>query len=251
MVALWVIVMAVGLIGMIICSKKQKSNPAMQPVAIVLFLVVLAGAVMLLKEMDVFGGGSSSILNSEMRFAESRGVKVAKYVAGIAGGKKVLFIADKNFEQGELGKRVIASIKENCGGNFVFDFIPVPQEMENNGVPVEEFMKAKDMDALLAKHTDAAVIISNIGLPQDARKMAYFKAPAASRAKLVLMNSGFSSNFDFLKALNKGDIEAIIVTAPKAKYDIKAPSNLDEAFKIRYLLVTKDNADQHKDQLPR
>ena len=73
MVVLWVAVMAVGLIGMIVCSKKQKTNPAIQPVAILLFLVVLAGAVMLLKSMDVFGGGNASILESEMRFAESRG----------------------------------------------------------------------------------------------------------------------------------------------------------------------------------
>lgn len=251
MVALWVIVMAVGLIGMIICSKKQKSNPAMQPVAIVLFLVVLAGAIMLLKEMDVFGGGSSTILNSEMRFAESRGVKAAKFAATLAGGKKVLFITDKSFEQGDLGKRVVASIKENCGGNLVTDFIPVPKEMENNGVPVEEFMKAKDMDALLAKHTDAAVVISNIGLPQDARRMKYFKTAADKRAKLILMNTGFSANFDFAKAVKKGDIAAVIVTAPGAKYDIKAPKDYDKAFAIRYALVTKDNVEKYKDQLPR
>ena len=251
MVALWVIVMAIGLVGMIVCSKKQKSNPAMQPVAIVLFLVVLGGAIMLLREMDVFGGGNSSILNSEMRFAESRGVKAAKFASPLAGGKKVLFITEKTYEQGELGKRVVASLKENCGGNLVVDFIPVPKEMENNGVPVEEFMKAKDMDALIAKHADAAVIISNIGLPQDARKMKFFRTPADKRAKLILMNTGFSANFDFAKAVKKGDISAIIVTAPGAKYDIKAPKDFDKAFDIRYVLVTKDNVDKYKDQLPR
>ena len=251
MVALWVALMAVGLVGMIICSKKQKNNPAMQPVAIVLFLVVLAGAVMLLKEMDVFGGGSSSILSSEMRFAESRGVKAAKFASSFANGKKVLFISDKSFEQGELGKRVVEAIKENCGGNLVTDFIPVPKEMENNGVPVEEFMKAKDMDALLAKHADAAVIISNIGLPQDARRMKYFKTAADKRAKLVLLNTGFSANFDFVKAIKKGDISAVIVTAAGAKYDVKAPKDFEKAFAIRYALVTKDNVDKYKDQLPR
>ena len=250
MVALWVVVMAVGLVGMIICSKKQKNNPAMQPVAIALFLVVLVGAGMLLNEMDVFGGGNSSILNSEMRFAESRGVKAAKFVAGIAKGKKVLFIADKNYEQGELGKRVVAALKENCGGNFVFDYIAAPKGMEENGVPVEEYMKAKDMDALLAKHADVAVVISNIGLPQDARKMKYFRTAADKRPQLVLMNTGFSANFDFAKAIKKGDIAAVIVTAPGAKYDIKAPKDFEKAFAIRYVLVTKDNVDQFKAQLP-
>ena len=251
MVALWVIVMAVGLIGMIVCSKKQKTNPALQPVGILLFVVVLIGAVMLLKSMDVFGGGNSSVLSSEMRFAESRGAKVAKYVAGIAGGKEVLFIADKNYAQGELGKRIIETLKKNCGGTLVVDSIAVPAEVESNGTPVEEYMKAAHMDALLAKHPQAAVVISNIGLPQDAGKMLFFKAPAAARPKLVLMNTGFSANFDFLKALQKGDIEAVIVTSPAAKYDIKAPGDLDKAFDIRYVLVTKANADKYKDQLPR
>ena len=40
MVAVWVGVMVVGLIGMIVCGKMQKSNPAMQPVSIGLFIVV-------------------------------------------------------------------------------------------------------------------------------------------------------------------------------------------------------------------
>lgn len=251
MVVLWVAVMAVGLIGMIVCSKKQKTNPAMQPVAILLFLVVLAGAVMLLKSMDVFGGGNASILESEMRFAESRGAKVAKLTAGLAGGKKVLFIADKNYEQSELGKRVVEAIRENCGGTLVIDSIAIPAKLADQGIPVEEFMKAKDMDALLAKHADAGVVISNIGLPQDAKRMKFFSTPAANRPKMILMNTGFSNGFDFRKALEKGDISAIIVTSPAAKYDVKAPSDADKAFDIRYVLVTKDNVAQYKDQLPR
>ena len=250
MVVLWVALMAVGLIGMIVCSKKQKNNPAMQPVAIVLFLVVLASAIMLLKEMDIFGGGNSSILQSEMRFAESRGVKVAKFAAPLAGGKKVLFIADQTYTQGDLGKRVVDAIKESCGGNLVIDSIPAPKDAADNGIPVEEYMKAKDMDALLAKHTDAAVIITNIGLPSDARKMKYFKTPADKRAKLILLNSGFVDKFDFVKHIKNGDISAIVVTAPKVKYDIKAPKDYGKAFDIRYILVTKDNVDQFKAQLP-
>ena len=252
MMMLWVAIMAVGLVGMIVCSKKQKSNPAMQPLAIVLFIVVLVGAGGLLNNMGIFGGANSSILDSEMRFAESRAAALAKFVAPTASGKKVLFIADQNFGQGDLGKRVLEAVKANCkAANFVVDSIPVPPEMANNGVPVEEFMKAKDLDALIEKHSDAAVVISNIGLPQDARKLAFFRKAADKRPMLALMNTGFAMNYDFLKGIQKGDIAAVIVTAPKAKYDIKAPSNLDEAFKIRYLLVTKDNAEQHKGQLPR
>jgi hypothetical protein len=106
------------------------------------------------------------------------------------------------------------------------------------------------MDALLAKHTDAAVVITNIGLPTDARKMKYFKTPADKRAKLILLNSGFVDKFDFVKHIKNGDISAIVVTAPKVKYDVKAPKDYDKAFDIRYVLVTKDNVEQFKTQLP-
>ena len=37
--------MFLALAGMIVCSKKQKTNPAMQPIAFVLFIVVVIGAV--------------------------------------------------------------------------------------------------------------------------------------------------------------------------------------------------------------
>ena len=52
MIAVWVAVMVVGLIAMIVCSKKQKTNPAMQPVALGVFLVVIVAAVMLMIETN-------------------------------------------------------------------------------------------------------------------------------------------------------------------------------------------------------
>jgi hypothetical protein len=68
--AVWIAMMVVGLVGMIVCSKKQKSNPAMQPVAFALFIVVVIGAVMLLKGM--MGGSNSQILNKEMALKNKR-----------------------------------------------------------------------------------------------------------------------------------------------------------------------------------
>ena len=59
-------IMVIALIGMIICSKKQKTNPAMQPIAFVLFIVVVIGGIMLLRETGTFGGQESSLLKNEM-----------------------------------------------------------------------------------------------------------------------------------------------------------------------------------------
>ena len=71
--------MFLALAGMIVCSKKQKTNPAMQPIAFVLFIVVVIGAIMLLKEMEIFGNSNSSLLSNELKFYSSQGYKVGKF----------------------------------------------------------------------------------------------------------------------------------------------------------------------------
>ena len=38
----------------------------------------------------------------------------------------------------------------------------------------------------------------------------------------------------------------MIISNPDAKYDVPAPSDPMKAFDIRYVLVTKENADQYK-----
>ena len=84
-----VAIMVVGFIGMIVCSKKQKTNPAMQPVAIVLCLVVLGAAAGLLwdKMGDSFTG-NSSVMKSEFAFLASRGYAAGTHLAKVAPGKR-------------------------------------------------------------------------------------------------------------------------------------------------------------------
>ena len=53
-------IMVLGLIGMIVCSKKQRVNPALQPVSFVLFIVVLVGAFLFLQTRGLFGGSRGS-----------------------------------------------------------------------------------------------------------------------------------------------------------------------------------------------
>ena len=50
------IVMFIALIGMIVCSKKQKVNPNAQPVAIALLIVVVICGFMMMQKTGVFGG---------------------------------------------------------------------------------------------------------------------------------------------------------------------------------------------------
>ena len=238
MKAVWIIMMAAGLIGMIICSKKQKTMPIMQPVAFGLFIVVVIGAVMLLKGML---GGDSPILNKEMAFAHSRGYMVGKFLKGKAAGKKVLFVADPSYAQSKTGGALLDGFKKAYGSeNVVLDNVKVKASEESS---IEEVMTAADMDALFAAHEDAGVIITTIGLPKKAKNMKYF-SKKGDKPVLFLLSSGIGGN-NLGKYIKNGTISGGLVNNLKADYRAEAAKTPEDTFKIRYVLVDSSNIDKH------
>ena len=234
------VLMAVGLVGMIVCSKKQKTNPALQPVAFVLFLLVVAGAVMSLKNM--LGGGTSEILSKEMAFSHSRGYVVGKFLAGKNAGKKVLLIADPLYGQSKTGGALIKGLKEGYGSdNVVLDNVK-PAKMSEE-VSIEEVMTPEDMDNLLAAHSDAGVVITTIGLPQKANRMKYF-SQKGEKPVIFLLSTGMGGN-KLDKYIAKGEIAGGLVNNLKADLRAEAKKNPEETFAIRYVLVTKDNIKEY------
>lgn len=237
--ALWIAMMVIGLIGMIACSKKQKTTPIMQPIAFGLFIVVVIGAVMLLKGMF---GGASPILNKEMAFANSRGYMVGKFLKGKAAGKKVLFIADPAYAQSKTGGALVEGFKKAYGSdNIVFDNVKVKKSSEE--ASIEELMTPADMDALLETHKDAGVIITTIGLPQKAKNMKYFTAKG-EKPVLFLLSSGISGN-NLGKYIADGTIAGGLINNLKADYRADAAKTPEDTFKIRYILVDQSNIKSH------
>jgi hypothetical protein len=110
-------------------------------------------------------------------------------------------------------------------------------------MPIEELMKAKDFDAALKKHKDAGIVLSLIGLPQDASRMASFKGKAPL---FFLMSTGMGTGKFVSAQIQKGTIAGVIVPNPKADYEAKAPSDPAKAFAIRFVLVTKENLAANK-----
>ena len=143
MIYLWVAVMVVGLIGMIVCSKKQKTNPAMQPVALGIFLVVIVSAVMLLMETGIFGG-NSNIIESEYAFMASRGHAAGAHLAKVAPGKKlVVIVEDSNYEKSPNTKNLIDLLAKAYGAEVAVEALDLPAVSDDNPQPIEERMKAK------------------------------------------------------------------------------------------------------------
>ncbi len=250
MVFVYGALMFLALAGMIVCSKKQKTNPAMQPIAFVLFIVVVIGAIMLLKEMEIFGNSNSSLLSNELKFYSSQGYKVGKYFAKNDAGKKVLFVVEPELVNSENIKGLVEAFSEGYGSNnVVIDTVVLPGNQAEAPMPLYMMMKAKDFDALLEKHPDVQIVVNTIGLPSDLHKMKYWKAKKDARPALFLLGMPSGRIDGLAEAIASGDIAGIVTSNPQAKYDVKAPSDPEEAFDIRYILINKDNVEQNKGNL--
>ena len=244
MIALWVAVMVVGLIGMIICSKKQKTNPAMQPVALGVFIVVIIAAVMLLKETNIFGSSNNAIMESELAFLASRGQAAGAHLAKVAPGKKIVVIAEPNYDKSVHTKNMIDLLKKTYGTeDLAVEALVIPGASDENAAPIEELMKAKDFDKVLDKHKDAGIVVSLVGLPQNAARM---KAFGAKGPVFFLLSTGMGTGKFVAAQMKKGTVAGVIVPNPKADYEAKAPSDPAKAFAIRFVLVTKDNLEANK-----
>ncbi len=224
MVFVYGFIMLVALVGMIICSKKQKMNPAMQPVAFVLFIVVVIGGIMLLKTTGTFGG-TNNLLENELAFYSSQGAKAGHYFAQNNAGKKILLLVEN--KENRNVQLLADALQKGYAGEVITDTLALKQQPDPNmGMPFYMYMKAADFDAALAKHPDAGIVVSTIGLPQDALRMKFWKTPADKRPVLFLIGTPSGQIAGLANVVAKGDIAGIIISNPDAKYDVKAPSDL-------------------------
>ena len=197
------VVMFIALVGMIVCAKKQQTNPRAQPMAIVLLLVVIGCGGFMLVQTGVLGSGETeTLIARELVYAKSQAVVLGRHLAEKYPGCKVLVIANQNYEKSRRQKKLIDGIKEGLGsgGELVaVDSLNIQMAPEGGGppgagpppemmMPLEEIMEAAHFDEVIEAHPDCNVIISLIGLPQDVGEMALWKIEdPEERAKIALL----------------------------------------------------------------
>ncbi|MDD5698439.1 MAG: hypothetical protein PHH77_07455 [Victivallaceae bacterium] len=245
------IVMVAALIGMIICSKKQKTNPSAQPVAIALLIVVIISGIYMLYKNNIFGSSNASMIEAENHFYASQGYMVGKFIAKNIPAAKVLVVENEDFQKSKREQGFIAALKEGLGNDNVnavaLEILNkpkrpagMPEDMPM--MPVMEMMTSKDFDATLNANSSANVVVSVIGLPRNASEMRLWKMPEDKRPKLILIGGGMTGSIKLAPAIQEGMVSAVIMISPTAKFDEEgAPSNYEDAFKKRYILIDKSN----------
>lgn len=242
------VVMFLALVGMIICSKKQKASPAAQPIAIGLLVVVIVCGVLMLYKTGIFGD-NNNFMEIENRYYASQGHVVGEYVNKNFAGKKVLVIMDRGYEKNPRTEVLIEALKNGAGSNLevTTDTLTLANarkgpEGEEFEMPLFETMTAKDFDAVLNKHKDVGVIVSTIGLPRDAKNMTLWRKK--DRPKLVLLSASDMRGYDGL--IKEGLINAIVVVGPDAKFTEDAPpKDIQKTFDLRYVLIDAKNVDKY------
>ncbi|MBN2450396.1 MAG: hypothetical protein JXR77_08400 [Lentisphaeria bacterium] len=265
-----ILVMVAAGIGMLIGLAKQKGGAEWgRPMAIVCIVIALVAALWNIIN-TARGKSGDGIVEKELRYQEIGGEKLAGYLAEKFPGSKVLLLAEptlgtgqpkvnpmvKGFKDAAGGKlTIVAEIRPEIPADKAKAFqaeSPMESGMEGSDMaemmpPLEYWYNAKIFDELLGKQSDFDILVTTIGLPQDARNSKLLK-DKAQRPKIAILNG---SIYDLKGAFTPDMLVAAITYNPKAEYDDKAvPRNLDEAFNKRFLLVTPENIAQIASQAP-
>ncbi|NLF16977.1 MAG: hypothetical protein GX595_06940 [Lentisphaerae bacterium] len=256
-----IVIMVVAVIGMFLGLSKQKAGAAWgKPLAVVSIIVAIVTAL-----WSMSGGGSSNeqVVDREIAFQKIGGKKLGLYLAEKHSGGKVLILTEPKLgAQAGKPNPLIEGLKEGLGTALtvvgeVSPEVPadkakafaaeMPMEGAPDGAmpgemmpPLEYWFSAKIFDDLVGKQSGFDVLVTTIGLPQDARNSKILRDK--DRPKIAVLNG---SIYDLKAAIRPDMIVGAITYNPKAEYDDKpVPKDLDEAFNKRFLLVTPDNLGQ-------
>lgn len=238
------VVMFAALIGMIVCSKKQKTNPNAQPIAMGLLIVVIVCGVAMLYRSGILGDANASRVAQENQFTASQGIVLGKYLAANNPGK-VLVLGEADYKTNTYTKTLVDALKKGIGqgADVVVDTVEIPGAKKPTGdpnmpdmmMPLMDTMTAKDFDRAVAKYPGAKVVVTLIGLPHDKSRMKLWRQK--NGPKIAMLNA----YGDLANLIKAGLICAVTVSKPKADYEAEYPGTPEKAFALRYILVTTKN----------
>ena len=238
--------MVAGLVGIVVCQKKQKTNPNAQSIAFIFLIVILAGAGVMI--YDTFTGEDRQIAQmqaNELAYSKSWCKVLSDYAGKNFSGKSAVIITEPKVEgtQKTIIEALTADLKAAGISSVDVEALNIPATGDE--APMMESVEAKHYNEIFDKKKDAAVFVITTNLPQDGKQLALLKCfkPGFDAKKQCLLMANQEVNM-FQKAIEKGIIRAAVVTNPKyqpTEEIKKAPSDPQAAFNERYILVTTEN----------
>ncbi len=244
-----VVFMAISLVGMIICSKKQNTSAIAKPIAVLLMVVVIGCAVTLLIKTGVIGNqATNALMANELKYSKSSYFILGKQLAEKMPNAKTLLLIDTVNPNDKRSGEMMQAFKDGAAGKLVFsaEITPMPEGIKPDPtgmmMPLSELLKAKDFNTVIGKYPTCNLIVSFIGLPRDIENLSVWSMPSDKQPKIALLNA---STYDLKNAIKTGAVIAAVTMNPAAKFDEKpAPKDVKAAFDVRYIMLTPDNVDK-------
>lgn len=190
-------------------------------------------------------GGNANLLENEMAFYSSQGYEVGSFLRTVCPDQKLLMLVDPDFRRNENIKQLAYALMEGYGSSSVeLDTIILPKTRSGMPMPLYMSMSAEDFDTAVERYPDTSIVISTIGLPVNLNSLRLLQNENAPRLVLLGLPSGPIPGL--MKLIQTGKVLAVVFSHPEARYDVPAPKDRKKAFRIRYILVTKENLDQYK-----
>ena len=258
---LWYIVMAVGLIGMIWCAKSQKSVANAKLYAIVCLGVVVLSAVMVLVSFFSDPEQERAIANAN-QFEKAKLSQIAEFVNKNYSGKEVVILVRQDMLPSENSDFVrldpVKTLKKMLNKDVtVKDTIimapPTEEEVAAMGgdpdmmLSFEMSLSAPFYNKKFAecRALAPAAIIDLAGLPmgETCRDLRIWRWGKKDPRIILPEVNDIGLCFEPVDIMN-GILDSVIVVRNDRKFnfmDDAAPKNLEEAFNMLYVFVTKDN----------
>lgn len=251
-IAISVVLMVIGLVGIIVCQKKQKTNPNAQALAFVFLILILAGAGCMLWKTGMLGGDPEMdrIISNEVTFTKARSQAIAEHIGKTWAGQKVVVITDPNVAQSPISKAAVESMQEflkKAGMDVAsVEALNIPESSPENPVPMENAVTAKLYNDIFNANKTVGVFVIMSQMPfsvSELKKMNCWSFDGKKQRVVVV--SGEIMNLKGLIAAGKiGAAVAMKNTPAAVDPDKDAPKDLKAAFDVRYLLVTPQNVKQ-------
>ena len=251
LIAVYLALMVIGVIGIFVCRSKQKTNPNAQSVAVIFTIVTLVGAGGLI--YDQFAGGDREmdrIMSNEIAYYEARAKVLADYVGKTWSGQSAVIITEPQTEENKISKASIKALEDSlkaAGINLTAtEALNLPASNGDEPVPMETALTAKVYNDIFNKYKNVNIFVIAAQLPYEAKELAGMNCWKfdGKKARVILVNGEI---YNLKPAIKKGIIGAAIAmkSGPSA-YDPEkaAPKDTQAAFDTRFILVTPDKVDE-------
>ena len=183
-----------GIAGIYFCLDADKRTPKAKPLALAFLLMIAASTIaILVRSLSSSDEKGGQVVSEELFYSRASGFVLGRHLARTSPGFNALIVAYDKTSENALADASLEGLREGLGGKVkiaaIDSPVPIPSkgqlsENEKKKISPEKMlyfsrkMQPNNFDQLIAKYPECNLIISFIGLPKDANKMAVLNKKA-------------------------------------------------------------------------